>query len=84
MISHSPELVVLGNLLVDDIVLQDGTTLMGEPGGAVLHVALAASLWGTRVGLVSIAGDNYSRATLQALAERGIDLAGIRHRHVKP
>ena len=79
MVSHSPELVVLGNLLVDDIVLQDGTTLMGEPGGAVLHVALAASLWGTRVGLVSVAGDDYSRATLKALAERGIDLAGVRN-----
>jgi sugar/nucleoside kinase (ribokinase family) len=78
MISHSPELVVMGNLLVDDIILQDGTTLMGEPGGAVLHVALAASLWGTRVGLVSVAGDDYPRATLQALAERGVDLAGVR------
>jgi sugar/nucleoside kinase (ribokinase family) len=78
MSSQSPELVVFGNLLVDDIVLQDGTTLMGEPGGAVLHVALAASLWGTRVGLVSIAGDDYSPATLQSLTERGVDLAGVR------
>jgi ribokinase len=68
----------LGNLLVDDIVLQDGTTLMGEPGGAVLHVALAASLWGTRVGLVSIAGDDYSQAMLQELIKRGVDLQGVR------
>jgi sugar/nucleoside kinase (ribokinase family) len=79
MISHPPDLVVTGNLLVDDIVLQDGTTLMGEPGGAVLHVALAASLWGTRVGLVAVAGDDYSHATLQMLAERGVDLTGVRH-----
>jgi sugar/nucleoside kinase (ribokinase family) len=78
MTAHSPDLVVMGNLLVDDIVLQDGTTLMGEPGGAVLHVALAASLWGTRVGLVSVAGDDYSQATLDALTERGIDLTGVR------
>lgn len=79
MSSHSPDLVVMGNLLVDDVVLQDGTTLMGEPGGAVLHVALAANLWGTRVGLMSVAGDDYPRATLQALTERGVDLAGVRH-----
>jgi sugar/nucleoside kinase (ribokinase family) len=79
MVSHSPDLVVLGNLLVDDIVLQDGTTLMGEPGGAVLHVALAASLWGTRVGIASVAGDEYPTATLNALAERGVDLQGVRH-----
>ena len=39
----APDLVMMGNLLVDDIVLQDGTTLMGEPGGAILHAALAAS-----------------------------------------
>jgi len=78
MSSHAPDLVVLGNLLVDDIVRQDGTTLMGEPGGAVLHVALAASLWGTRVGLVSVVGTDYSRKTLEALTERGVDLAGVR------
>ena len=35
------DLVLAGNLLVDDIVLADGTTLLGEPGGAVLHAALA-------------------------------------------
>ena len=42
--SGPPDLVLAGNLLVDDIVLADGTTLLGEPGGAVLHAApLAAS-----------------------------------------
>src|SRR6478752_2003333 len=78
MRSSPPDLVVLGNLLVDDIVLQDGTTLMGEPGGAVLHVALAASLWGTRVGLVSVVGTDYSRTTLEALVDRDVDLTGVR------
>ncbi len=73
-----PDLILLGNLLVDDIVLHDGTTLMGEPGGAILHAALAACLWGTRVGLVSVAGDDYPRATLQALADRNIALTGVR------
>ena len=77
--SAGPDLILMGNLLVDDIVLQDGRTLMGEPGGAILHASLAARLWGTRVGLVSVAGDDYPRATLQALADRSIDLAGIRH-----
>ena len=48
MTLSSPDVVLLGNLLVDDIVLRDGSTLMGEPGGAVLHAALAAALWGAR------------------------------------
>ena len=74
-----PDLVLMGNLLVDDIVLTDGHTLLGEPGGAVLHTALAASLWGCRVGIVSIAGNDYPRYALDALARRGVDLAGVRH-----
>ena len=59
MTPSSPEVVLLGNLLVDDIVLRDGSTLMGEPGGAVLHAALAAALWGAKVGICSVAGTDY-------------------------
>jgi sugar/nucleoside kinase (ribokinase family) len=70
--------VLAGNLLVDDIVLADGTTLLGEPGGAVLHAALAASLWGCRVGLLSVVGSDYPEVALDTLAARGVDLAGVR------
>ena len=72
----APDIVLLGNLLVDDIVLRDGRTLLGEPGGAVLHAALAAALWGAKVGICSVAGTDYPSAALDALAARGIDLAG--------
>jgi sugar/nucleoside kinase (ribokinase family) len=78
MMSDGPDLVLLGNMFVDDIVLHDGRTLMAEPGGAVLHAALAANLWGARVGLVSVAGTDYPRAALETMARRGIDLAGVR------
>jgi len=74
----TPELVIAGNLLVDDIVRRDGRTLMGEPGGAVLHAALAAALWGVRVGVVSVLGDDYPRRALEAFAARGIDTGGLR------
>ena len=76
--SAPPDLVLLGNLLVDDIVLADGRTLLAEPGGAVLHAALAASLWDCRAGIVSVVGSDYPVAALEALAARGVDLAGIR------
>ncbi len=79
MTPSSPDLVLLGNLFVDDIVLHDGTTLMCEPGGAILHAALAATLWGARVGLVSVAGTDYPAAALDALRQRGVDLSGVRH-----
>jgi len=74
----APDLIVAGNLLIDDIVLPDGTTLMGEPGGAVLYSALAATLWGARVGVLSVRGADYPDAPLDALTVRGVDLAGVR------
>lgn len=74
----SLDLVVLGNLLVDDIVFHGGRTLMGEAGGACLYTALSARLWGASVGVASVRGDDYPAESLAALAERGIDLAGVR------
>lgn len=74
----APDLVIAGNLLVDDIVYADGRTLIGEPGGAVLYGALAASLWPVRVGVVAPRGDDYPGWALESLAARGVDLAGLR------
>ncbi|MGQ0732559.1 MAG: carbohydrate kinase family protein [Acidobacteriota bacterium] len=74
----TPALVLAGNLLVDDLVFQDGRTRMGEAGGAILYGALGARLWGTRVGLVSRVGFDYPVATLNDLTRGGIDLAGVR------
>jgi sugar/nucleoside kinase (ribokinase family) len=73
----APDLVVLGNLLVDDVVLPDGRTRMAEPGGATLYASLAAALWGLRTGLVSFRGRDYPAWAMEALQARGIDLAGV-------
>ncbi len=73
------DLAVAGNLLVDDIVYEDGRTRMAQAGGAVLYAALGASLWGVRVGIVSVVGDDYPRQMLDDLAARDVDLAGLRH-----
>ena len=73
----TPELVVLGNLLLDDMVFPDGRTRMAEPGGATLYAGLAASLWGLRAGVASVRGDDYPAWALSALAARGVDLAGV-------
>ena len=73
-----PALVILGNLLVDDVVLPDGRTRMGQPGGAILYAALAAALWTDRVGCVSLAGSDYPAPMLDALARREVDLAGVK------
>ena len=74
----SVDLVVLGNLLVDDVVLPDGRTRMAEPGGAALYAALGARLWGVRVGIVSVRGDEYPADALDLMARRGVALDGVR------
>jgi ribokinase len=74
----SLELVVLGNLLVDDVVFPDGRTRMAEPGGAALYAALGANLWGVGVGVASWRGEDYPAWALEGLAARGIDLSGVR------
>ncbi len=74
----TPDLVCIGNLLVDDIVFPNGRTVLAEPGGAALYTSLAARLWGASVGVVSVRGEDYPEPTLRALAEHGVDLAGVR------
>lgn len=76
--SPCPDLVVVGNLLVDDVVYEDGCTRMRQPGGAALYFALGASLWDVSVGIVSRVGDDYPNDVLRALGERRIDLSGVR------
>lgn len=70
----APDLVVLGNLLVDDLVFANGRTRMGEPGGAAVYASLAARLWGPSVGVVSVRGADYPADLLDELARRGIEL----------
>ena len=74
----TPDLVCLGNLIVDDVVFADGRTRMSQPGGAMLYAALGAALWGARVAIIAPVGDDYPRDTLRALEARGVDLSGLR------
>jgi sugar/nucleoside kinase (ribokinase family) len=77
----TPSLVLLGNLLVDDVVLEDGRTRMGQAGGAILYASLAAARWGASVGCVSLLGDDYPPTALAALRERGVCLDGVHALH---
>ena len=73
----TPSIVLLGNLLVDDVVLADGTTRMGQPGGALLYGALGATVWDSRPGLVTVLGNDYPAGMLEKLQKRGVDLGGV-------
>lgn len=78
-----PVIAVLGNLIVDDLVYDDGSTRMHQAGGAVVHFALGAAMWDVPVGIVSIAGSDYPSGILDRLVDRGVNLDGVR-RHDGP
>ena len=73
----TPDLVLLGNLLVDDLVFPDGRTRMAQAGGAMLYTSLGAVMWDARVGCVSLRGTDYPEAALEHLRRRGVALDGV-------
>jgi sugar/nucleoside kinase (ribokinase family)/fructoselysine-6-P-deglycase FrlB-like protein len=73
-----PDVVVVGNLTIDDVVHANGETNMASPGGNTIHAATAAALWGTRVGAVARLGSDFPRSALERLKAAGLDLEGLR------
>lgn len=75
----APELIICGSLTIDNVVTAAGDLLPPSWGGNAVYAALGARLWLPSVGIVSRAGDNYSREFLGSLADRGLDLSGVAH-----
>ena len=73
-----PELVVLGNLVVDDIVYENGSCRFGQAGGAALYAALGAALWGTQVALASVIGSDYPVDVFEQVKKTRVDLSCLR------
>jgi sugar/nucleoside kinase (ribokinase family) len=71
------DIATIGWLTVDDIVLTDGVTHMGVPGGGALYSAVGARIWNDSVGLHSVAGKPYAQDTRRRVSERGIDASAI-------
>jgi len=73
---HTPRVIVVGDLTIDDIVLPDGSTHMASIGGDCLYAALAARLWEPRVGVVTRRGDDFPADVWTRLQKLGICLDG--------
>lgn len=71
------EIVTIGWLTIDDIVLRDGTCYFASPGGGALYSAVGARFWNASVGLHAVAGRPYAAMTSQEVARRDIDTQGI-------
>jgi fructoselysine-6-P-deglycase FrlB-like protein/sugar/nucleoside kinase (ribokinase family) len=72
-----PRLIVVGNLTVDDVVLPDGSTRMGSPGGNCLYAALSARLWQPRVGVVTRCGEDFPRDLHALLSSLDVASEGV-------
>jgi sugar/nucleoside kinase (ribokinase family)/fructoselysine-6-P-deglycase FrlB-like protein len=72
------EVIVVGNLTVDDVVHPNGETIMASPGGNAIYAATGALIWGLSVGLVARVGADFPVAPLDRLRDAGLDTGGLR------
>lgn len=76
------DLVCLGNVTIDDVVLHDGTTRMACFGGDAIYAGLSARLWSPKVELVAPVGTDYPPEHVSSLKQGGWDLSGMPQRAV--
>jgi ribokinase len=72
-----PRVVVAGNLSLDDTVNPTGS-FEAAPGGDALYASLAVRGWGGDAVLLTVVGDDYPAAHLDAIARAGVDLSHVR------
>jgi ribokinase len=72
------ELVTVGYLTLDDLVLEDDRVLRDTLGGGALYSAVGALPWGQTVGIHSCVGTDYPDAYRQRIEAAGLDLTGVR------
>ena len=74
-----PKYVTFSNIIIDDIVLWDGSTHMSVLGGSGTHALIGMRVWSDRLGFVASVGKDISQSvykdSLTALG--GVDLRAI-------
>jgi sugar/nucleoside kinase (ribokinase family) len=71
-----PQLVGVGAVFIDDIVLPTGQTYMGQLGGGVVHALMGAALWGERPGINAVIGSGLPDEALTHLQDN-LDTTGL-------
>lgn len=72
-----PELVTIGWLTLDDIVLLDGTVRRKVSGGGALYSAVGAKIWENHVGVHATTGGVDFTDVRSAISQYGIDTGSI-------
>jgi sugar/nucleoside kinase (ribokinase family) len=78
----SPFYIAIGAIIIDDIILPDGTSRMGELGGGTVHAAMGMRLWAERVGLVALVGADFPPDMRRRMSSL-FDLRGLSERPVR-
>lgn len=76
------DLICLGNLTIDDIVLPEGETRMACFGGDAVYAALASSFWSQKVQFVAPLGTDFPAQHLERFSQVGWEIAGMPRRNV--
>lgn len=74
------DLICLGNLTIDDVVLPDKTKKLGCFGGDTIYSVLGAACWSDRLGFVAPVGIDFPPENLSSLQEHGWDRGGLPQR----
>ena len=76
------ECVTFSNVIVDDLVMWDGRTLMGTLGGGGTHALIGMRVWGARPrnGFVAWTGADFDLAMRAQLERIDVDLSGLYER----
>jgi ribokinase len=69
--------VTIGEITVDDTVLESGEVRRAQTGGGSVYAALGIRLWGHAVGINAVIGHDYLQEHLATLQEHGIATEGI-------
>jgi ribokinase len=72
------DIVTIGWLTIDDIVLPDYTCKPRTIGGGALYSAIGAQIWHDQVGLHSVAGTKYFSSVVHEIRQHGLDTTGVR------
>ncbi len=76
------DLVCLGNLSIDDVVLPDHTTRLNCFGGDTIYAALGARWWSDTVRFVAPAGADFPEEHLDYLHRFGMETRGLPRRSI--
>lgn len=71
------EIATVGELTIDDVVIEDAGVDWKQPGGGALYSATGALLWSRAVGVAAAVGADYPDALLDRIAATGLDVTAV-------